>query len=331
MNLDDLTPDEYQRSIIDDFAPERTIVITGVAGSGKSLTLLKKAKQVSAISDSYAIIVYTSSLKEFFADQLAEIDPEGRHVFYLSKWNRSEKQHYRYLFIDECQDFTTEEIADFADHGDYLWLFGDDNQAIMNFKPTLENPESRFVQSVEATIRQLGAEHQDLCINHRLTAENAALACEIRLGVTLIDACYRHGTKPLIIPCLNRDAEIDMIINLIRDASLTNVGILTHYNSDVPDIAASFAAAGRPVEWRTSRDKGTIDFKSNNPKIMTIHSAKGLQFSTVFIPFCNRPVYEDERATLYVATTRPLDRLILTFSGSLSSFLPPVGSPVYAS
>lgn len=42
MKLEDLTPDKYQRSIIDDFTPERTIVVTGVAGSGKSLTLLKK-------------------------------------------------------------------------------------------------------------------------------------------------------------------------------------------------------------------------------------------------------------------------------------------------
>ncbi len=94
MKLDDLTPDSYQKRIIDDFTAERTIVVTGVAGSGKSLTLLKKAKQVSTYSDSYAIIVYTKSLKQFFRDELSEIDPKGEHVYYLDEWRRS-KQHYK--------------------------------------------------------------------------------------------------------------------------------------------------------------------------------------------------------------------------------------------
>ena len=71
-SLDSLTPDKYQ-DIILGLTAERTIVVKGVAGSGKSLTLLKKAKQVSTFSQSYAIIVYTKSLKQFFVDELAEI------------------------------------------------------------------------------------------------------------------------------------------------------------------------------------------------------------------------------------------------------------------
>lgn len=329
MKLEDLTPDKYQRSIIDDFTPERTIVVTGVAGSGKSLTLLKKAKQVSAISDSYAIIVYTKSLKQFFAEELAEIDPEENHIYYLHEWKHCDKPHYKYLFIDECQDFNSEEIADFASHGDYLWLFGDDNQAIMSFKPT-ENAPGHSIQSVSDTIAQLKAEHQDLCINHRLTIENAALAESIRPNSDLTEACYRHGNKPMIIPCTDISSELDMIINLIRSASLTNVGILTHYNSGIRTITDYFASKGIPVEWKTSDNDDNIDFSSSNPKVMTVHSAKGLQFSTVFVPFCQKPSYDDERLTLYVATTRPLDRLILPFSGKLTDFLPPIESELYA-
>lgn len=64
MALDSLTPDKYQQ-IIFNMSAERTAIVKGIAGSGKSLMLLKKAKQVSTITDSYAIIVYTKSLKQF--------------------------------------------------------------------------------------------------------------------------------------------------------------------------------------------------------------------------------------------------------------------------
>ena len=72
MALDNLTPDKYQQIIIN-MSADRTAIVKGVAGSGKSLTLLKKAKQVSTFTSSYAIIVYTKSLKQFFVDELAEI------------------------------------------------------------------------------------------------------------------------------------------------------------------------------------------------------------------------------------------------------------------
>lgn len=58
MALDSLTPDKFQQIILS-MSAERTAIVKGIAGSGKSLTLLKKAKQVSTITDSYAIIVYT--------------------------------------------------------------------------------------------------------------------------------------------------------------------------------------------------------------------------------------------------------------------------------
>ena len=63
MALDNLTPDKYQQVIIN-MSADRTAVVKGIAGSGKSLTLLKKAKQVSTFTSSYAIIVYTKLLQK---------------------------------------------------------------------------------------------------------------------------------------------------------------------------------------------------------------------------------------------------------------------------
>lgn len=41
MALDNLTPDKYQQVIIN-MSADRTAVVKGIAGSGKSLTLLKR-------------------------------------------------------------------------------------------------------------------------------------------------------------------------------------------------------------------------------------------------------------------------------------------------
>lgn len=324
-SLDSLTPDKYQ-DIILGLTAERTIVVKGVAGSGKSLTLLKKAKQVSTFSQSYAIIVYTKSLKQFFVDELAEIGQTEGHVYYFEEWKRSPKPNYTYMFVDECQDFNASEIDDFVKHGQYCWLFGDTNQSIMDFRPTITTP-GHTVQSVDETARQLGVyPPQDLCINHRLTVENAKVGEFIRPKSHLSFACYKHGPKPLQI---NSNSQFDEIIRIKNNSSLTKLGILVYYNNQVIGIRDYFAKQGIPVEWKTS-DEMEIDFKSTNPIVISFHCAKGLQFTDVFIPFCESFHYSDEKAALYVATTRPLEQMYLIYSGTLCAFLPPTTSDIYA-
>lgn len=323
-SLDSLTPDKYQ-DIILGLTAERTIVVKGVAGSGKSLTLLKKAKQVSTFSQSYAIIVYTKSLKQFFVDELAEIGQTQGHVYYFEEWKRSSKPNYTYMFVDECQDFNAEEIDDFKGHGTYCWFFGDTNQSIMDFPLRYNNP-GHSVQSVEDTATQLGVHPQDLCINHRLTIENAKVGEFIRPESRLSFACYKHGPKPLQI---SSNSQFDEIIRIKNDRGLTKLGILVYYNNQVIGIRDYFAKQGIPVEWKTS-DEMEIDFKSTNPIVISFHCAKGLQFTDVFIPFCESFHYPDEKAALYVATTRPLEQMYLIYSGNMCSFLPPAVSDIYA-
>ena len=332
-SLDSLTPDKYQNVILG-LTAERTIVVKGVAGSGKSLTLLWKAKQVSTYSSSYAIIVYTKSLKQFFVDELSEI---GGHVYYFEEWKRSSKPNYTYLFVDECQDFNAAEIDDFVKHGKYCWFFGDTNQSIMSFRPTYNRP-GHSVQSVEKTANQIGVHPQDLGMNHRLTVENAKVGEHIFPGSHLSFACYKHGPKPQLI---RTEKQLDSIIEYIRNNNLTNVGILVYYNSEVTSIRDYFASKGIPVQWKTD-DEMDIDFKTTNPIIITWHCGKGLQFPFVFIPFCGygdyaaytNSMFDDPVIShipaLYVAMTRPLEQMFLLYTGTLCRKLPSATSDIYA-
>lgn len=51
--------------------------------------------------------------------------------------------------------------------------------------------------------------------------------------------------------------------------------------------------------------------------------SKGLEFDEVIIPNVNKESYESEydRSLLYIACTRAMHKLILTYSGNLTGFL----------
>jgi superfamily I DNA/RNA helicase len=71
-----------------------------------------------------------------------------------------------------------------------------------------------------------------------------------------------------------------------------------------------------------------LDFTSDNPKLMTYHSSKGLQFENVFLPDCTVED-DDNRNPLYVAVTRTYQSLYILHSGNLSSLFDDVPRDLY--
>ena len=62
---------------------------------------------------------------------------------------------------------------------------------------------------------------------------------------------------------------------------------------------------------------------------MTYHSAKGLQFETVIIPFFKGARNTDERKALYVAMTRTYRNLYILYEGTLQHPLSNVPKRLY--
>ena len=89
------------------------------------------------------------------------------------------------------------------------------------------------------------------------------------------------------------------------------------------------------TDWRSSVD--SLNFSSTNPKLMTYHSAKGLQFETVFLPLLEE--YEEKwdfvknvdcnRKALYVAMTRTYKDLYVMYSGDLPDVLTEIPANLY--
>lgn len=313
--------DDFQRQLIDR-KNNKSMVVTGSAGSGKSLIALHKAKQIASMNNSYTIVVYTKTLQKYFEDGLKSLGLSN--VFHYHQW-RKNKQHTKYMIIDECQDFSLEQIDEMRNCGDICLFFGDSAQSIMNFA-------DHDTQSVEKTAITLGVMPEQLYFNYRLTKSIAMLAEKVGRVDDLIIKCKRDGEKTNLIEAHNFDGQLDRIADTIKNRSLTNVGILMPFNivekggcMSVEYVKNYLLNKGITCEFKYNANQDTemdLNFHSSNPKIMTWWCAKGLQFKDVFIPGCESDFGESKRSAFYVAMTRCSERLYLCYSGGLSSFFP---------
>ena len=321
--------DDIQRQLIDR-KNNKSMVVTGSAGSGKSLIALHKAKQLAANGESYCIIVYTKTLRKYFEDGMKALGL--RNVFHYHQWKYN-KSKVKFMIVDECQDFTTEQIEEIRKYGNLCFFFGDTAQSIMGF--------NEATVPVERTARLLDVVPNELYFNYRLTKEIAKLGEHVGNVEDLEFKCKRHGEKPNLVIAPTFNAQLDKITDIIKNRSLTNVGILLPYNNkatgnqlSVEYVKDYLKQKGVTCEFKYNDLQATemdLDFHSTNPKIMTWWCAKGLQFKDVFIPGCESNFSPDKRAALYVAMTRCSERLYIGYSGNLNCFFPSSSSPIFNS
>ena len=333
--------DALQRKYVDKKV-NKGMVVCGAAGTGKSLIALHKAKQVAQLG-SYAIVVYTKTLRRYFEDGLRTL--QLKNVYHYHYWKRLKEEnrfpHVKYLIVDECQDFTSQEIDELKSSADICFFFGDSAQSIMNFRGP--------VQSVQQTAIGMGEIMLPLQTNYRLTKENARLAEYILPNEDIVDNCVRSGVKPQLINGMTFDIQLDKAIDLIRNQSLTSVGILMPFNTkekamsylgnekmSVEYVKDYFLRKGVPCEYKYDDLKETeleLNFYSTTPKIMTWWCAKGLQFKDVFLLNCNYLCKDEDiehkRNAVFVAATRTSERLYVAYTGSLSSFFPDANSDIF--
>lgn len=318
--------DDFQRQLINR-KNSKSMVVMGSAGSGKSLIALHKAKQIASMG-SYVVVVFTKTLRQYFSDGLRTLGLTN--VYHYDKW-KFNKTHVKYMIVDECQDFGSSQIEELKKCGDICFFFGDTKQSIMKFK-------DGGVQSVERTALVLGVTPEQLYFNYRLTKAIAPLAEKVGNEEDLVIKCKRDGEKPHLIKANDFNAQLDKMIETIRNRSLTSVGILMPFNTadkgmmSVEYVKNYLLKKGITCEFKYNANQSTemdLNFHSNNPKIMTWWCAKGLQFKDVFIPGCAYAFPEDKREAMYVAITRCSERLYLGYSGQLCSFFPSSSSSVY--
>ncbi|WP_373540640.1 3'-5' exonuclease [Chamaesiphon sp.] len=125
----------------------------------------------------------------------------------------------------------------------------------------------------------------------------------------------RHGYPPQILSCRSFADEVRQAISLVQKlhsegVPWNEIGIIDRVKFMGETIYTQFQAANLPIEW-LNKDAASRSYqpKPDSIKLMTMHSCKGLEFSSVIIPGLGYLPNQhsppaDEARLLYVAMTR---------------------------
>lgn len=330
--------DDYQYRVM--MQPiDKPIIVTGCAGSGKSVLALWKTKQLQDYHKGTCLyIVYTKALRQYmdYGVNVLQLKPDT--VLYYNDWKSQKSPSADYIIVDEAQDFTREEIFLFMRKArKAVFFYGDSAQQLYEFDPDRRPVDMEEIKSIT------GYEEFPLFFNHRLPVPIAEVAKYIndqggkKNDPLFVSRCrnQKEKEKPRIIECNGVYDQYNTILPFIEriHQQYKKIGILFRHNKQVKKAYEYFRTHSNidfDVKYSRGRDNKVfeMDFKNDNPKMMTYHSAKGIQFSYVIIIDC-KDDDDDDVIPLYVAMTRTSKELIITHSGNLASFFRQVPSNLY--
>ena len=314
-DLDEESMDDDQLDLIERTL-DKPMLVAGCAGSGKSVIAMHKAEQIAQQGEDVVLIAYTKSLTGF----MNVGKPIGPYRFYYhNQWVKQGKPQADYIIVDEIQDFTQEEIQDFIQAAKkYYMFFGDTAQSIYKQygKQTL---------TIEETAKLTGLNVLKLYNNYRLPRSVAKITQDY-VGVNVDpykEKVYQNKEKslPYIIYKNSIEEQVDAIKAIVGNNVGKSIGILLPSNELALNVSEELRKKNVGCELKYSTDMkidtryvDTLDFATIMPKIMTYHSAKGLQFDIVILPMYNGASDNESRKALYVAMTRTMHKLYVFYS-----------------
>lgn len=333
-NVEKESMDDEQLDLIGDTI-DKSMIVAGCAGSGKSVIAMYKAQQILESKGDVILIAYTKSLNRYMRQ--GKENSLDERFFYHWQWIDQGMPKADYIIVDEIQDFDREEIMQFINAArKCFFFFGDTAQSIYRAfgKETL---------TIDQISSMTGIKVSRLYNNYRLPKPIAKITQEY-LGLTEEDNVRKYSESlylskenalPVFVECHSRQEQIDCIISIIRKNKYRNVGILVPENDLVLEIMNAFTSEKFACEFKFNagyndyRNKDTLNFKTEYPKLMTYHSAKGLQFETVILPFYHGANNLDEKKSLYVAMTRTYRHLYVLYNGDMLKPLKGVPERLY--
>jgi len=220
-------------------------------------------------------------------------------------------EQVKHLVIDEMQDYTPVQYAVLARvFTCRKTILGDVNQTV--------NPYSASsVETIERVFPQ--AEIVQLYRSYRSTIEITDFARRITPNPLLVPL-ERHGPVPAVLRFASPEEELGVVQQLVTDfqsGGNHSLGIICKTLRQATQVHQALQASGAQLLTADS-----ITFKEG-VIITTAHLAKGLEFDEVIVPFATARTYKTEvdKGMLYVACTRAMHRLTLTYAGEITALL----------
>lgn len=223
-----------------------------------------------------------------------------------------EKNPIKHLLVDEMQDYTPIQYK-------VLSLLFPCNKTILGDALQSVNPYSSTnymdIQRVLA-----GAEVMKLCKSYRSSYEITNFAQKISKSPDLI-AIERHGAEPEVLTFNTANKELEYLHQYVSNAlkGTGSIGIICKTEKEAIKLHSILSERTDQVCLLSSESAAF----SNGIIVTTAHTAKGLEFDEVIVPFVTDKEYNNEmdRSLLYIACTRAMHRLTLTATKVVSPII----------
>jgi len=360
--------DYEQQAVINNTLRQGTTLLYGPAGSGKTAITLYCAKLLNDLRRSYHVFVYTNVLHSFLLAGMSELGlaPESLTTLYrwvrdqysicigtptnegddpysqwvdalIHRWShaRASMPHFDYVLVDEAQDFKANVATLLHMVSNNLLIVADPAQSLYE--------EVTDVKLLEKRWGPIAARFE-VPRNYRNPSSIARAAATFAssFGVDADEFMRRvkgksFDQKPIWYQVNSTAEQSECIRDIIQQArGSVRIGLLCRHRRQVFGERTRLAKLGQPVQVALS-SSGSYDFNSPSPVLTTVHSAKGLEFDWVILPFLNADSWDDEcqddteRHLFFVALTRAKERLYLVSeTGCESVFLGEIARPELA-
>lgn len=337
--------DDDQKDFVDkEIDGTGNIWIQGFAGSGKSVMLihaLRKKLQEQPRAN-VCMVVFTHSLIDMFKTGMNKI---GMPTIPVMTYHQFKKgiQRYDYVFVDEVQDLPEDVLVQMRQRSRNVYVAGDSNQSIyentvtpsqigevIDARPFVLTRIYRLTRSIMSAVSNLLPDLDIFGARRDMTKKDVS----VRLAQGYdrdeeVKYIWKNGSNAtsegyssvILLPTHNDIFDFCNRLCNTQNKPNWNLQENRYGKPDYDSLNNHFRNNGLKIEY-IGNGYGSFENASNknNLILMTYHSAKGMDFENVFLPYLSSDTQisrSNERTLFMVAITRSKMNLYLTYSGYL--------------
>jgi len=351
----DVKQDQILNDIIDD--TEQSWWLQGYAGTGKTMLLIHLiAEYVDARWDC-AFVTFTHALKKLAIEAMRELghNPGQLQIETVDKLNTL-KRRYDIIFVDEVQDLTNKQISKLLELGDRFVYAGDINQSIYLQAASSSTIKRALGKPKIVELSDLYRMPEPMFLAANITypeaqiARGAQVAMNDSSSINLVAADSVTSEVEWVYKRALAESrnQLPSAILFGKHEDLQKFVKTLIAQMDLPEAPEVLGHDYDPLNDYLQRKRikmmyfggaqgGELSDASTTKVVllMTMHSAKGLEFGSVFTPFMNEGYSlcpypsmknndEWQRRFLFMAITRTKLNFYASYSKSLNEYLVPL-------